>query len=127
MLGAPVTPYRVGRPYWQRGSGLVELPVGVTRRLRLPYIGTSLIAAGAGGTRWLSRQMTSLPFVNLLLHGIDLADADDDGLGFLKRHQPDLRRTARAKETILREAIETLRGAGYRFVTLTEAAQAFTN
>ena len=125
VLRSPVNPYRVGRPYWRTGDGMVELPVGVTRRARLPYIGTSLIAAGKRGTRWLSRQMTTLPFVNLLLHGIDLADADEDGLGFLKRHQPDLRRSATEKETILRTAIDTLRASGYRFVTLSEAAQAF--
>lgn len=124
VLIAPADPYRVGRPYWTRGDGLVELPIGVTRGMtgRLPYIGTSLVLAGAGGARWLSRAIVSRPLVNLELHGIDLADADEDGLGFLRPHQQDLRVGRAAKREALSAALETLRAAGYRFVTLAEAA-----
>src|SRR5688572_26807957 len=42
VLVAPVKPYRVGQPYWARGSGVLELPIQVTPVLRLPFIGTSL-------------------------------------------------------------------------------------
>lgn len=69
--------------------------------------------------------MVGRPLVNLELHGVDLADAIDDGLGFLAPHQPDLRRRAAEKEAALRSAIATLREAGYRFVTLREAAESF--
>ena len=123
VLGAPAEPYRVGRPYWSRGAGLVELPIGVTRGPRLPYIGTSVVLAGATGARLLTRAMIGRPLVNLELHGIDLADAALDGLGFLAPPQPDLRRTGADKARALRAALATLREAGYRFVTLTEAAR----
>jgi peptidoglycan/xylan/chitin deacetylase (PgdA/CDA1 family) len=123
VLGAPADPYRVGAPYWRRGDGLVELPIGVTRGPRLPYIGTSVVLSGTTGARLLTQAIVGRPLVNLELHGIDLADADEDGLAFLAPHQPDLRRTARAKEAALRAAIGALRRAGYRFVTLAEAAE----
>lgn len=125
VLTAPADPYRVGHPYWRRGDGLLELPIGVTRAWagRLPYIGTTLALAGEAGTRWLTRGILGRPLVNLELHGIDLSDADGDGLGFLRGHQPDLRRSLARKRAALQVAIATLRKAGYRFVTLGEAAR----
>ena len=125
VLAAPADPYRVGRPYWSRGRGVMELPIGVSRGPRLPYIGTSVALAGTTGARLLTRTVVGRPLVNLEMHGIDLADAEEDGLGFLAPHQPDLRRTAAAKEAAIRSAIATLRAAGYRFVTLREAAERF--
>ncbi len=125
VLGAPADPYRVGQSYWRRGSGLLELPIGVTRGARLPYIGTSVVLAGDRGADLLTRMMVGRPLVNLELHGIDLADADADGLTALRPHQPDLRATAAAKESALRAAIARLRAEGYRFVRLDEAAAAF--
>jgi peptidoglycan-N-acetylglucosamine deacetylase len=124
ILAAPADPYRVGHPYWRRGDGLMELPIGVTRAWagRLPYIGTTLALAGQAGARWLTRAMLGRPLVNLELHGIDLADASEDGLTFLRPHQPDLRRPLAHKRAALGAAIDTLRKAGYRFVTLAEAA-----
>lgn len=126
VLLAPADPYRVGRPYYTRGGGLMELPIGVTPGLRLPYIGTSVTAPGEGGARWLSAQMSSRPFVNLELHGVDLLDASD-GLSMLARHQPDLRVTVDNKRRALSAAVMTLRQQGFRFVTLAEAADAFTS
>ena len=123
VLAAPADPYRVGRPYWRRGRGTMELPIGVSRGPRLPYIGTFVALAGARGARWLTRAALGRPLVNLELHGIDLADADEDGLAFLRPHQPDLRRSAREKAAALRSAIGTLRDAGYSFVTLGAAAR----
>jgi peptidoglycan-N-acetylglucosamine deacetylase len=124
VLAAPADPYRVARPYHRRGEGLLELPIGVTseRTGRLPFIGTYVVLGGTGGAAWLSRQMLDRPLVNLELHGIDLADAAQDGLQFLVPHQPDLRRTMIDKRRALESAIWTLRGAGYEFVTLREAA-----
>src|SRR5690606_8390755 len=107
-----------------RGGGVAELPIGVTRGARLPYIGTSLVLAGERGARLLTRAIAGRPLVNLELHGIDLADAEEDGLAFLAPHQVDLRRSARAKEAALRAALSELRARGYRFVTLREAAEA---
>lgn len=125
VLTAPADPYRVGSPYWRRGAGLLELPIGVTRGARLPYIGTSVALSGAMGADLLTRQMIGRPLVSLELHGIDLADADEDGLTALRAHQPDLRKTAAEKEVALRAAISRLRREGYRFVTLADAASAF--
>jgi hypothetical protein len=129
VLSAPADPYRVGRPYYRRGQGLIELPIGVTRdtALRLPYIGTSLVMIGEAGAGWLTRRIVGRPLVNLELHGIDLADAEQDGLGFLAPHQPDLRRSLQFKNSALESAIWTLHGAGYEFVTLAEAAQRFAD
>jgi hypothetical protein len=125
VLTAPADPYRSGRPYVRRGSGIIELPIGVTGDAsgRLPYIGTSVVMAGAAGARALTRLAASRPLVNLELHGIDLADAHDDGLAWLAPHQPDLRRSAARKEIALRAAFEELRARGYTFVTLREAAR----
>ena len=122
VLTAPADPYRIGAPYWRRGHGLVELPIGVTRGPRLPYIGTSVVLSGERGADLLSRAMVGRPLVNLELHGIDLADAEADGLQALRPHQPDLRVDAAGKERALRAAVRRLREAGYRFVRLDEAA-----
>jgi hypothetical protein len=125
VLLAPADPYRVGRPYYRKGAGLLELPIGVTHgtSARLPYIGTSLVMAGEAGARWLTQRMIGRPLVNLELHGIDLCDAEQDGLGWLRPHQPDLRKPLDDKRRALEAAIWTLRGAGYSFVTLADAAQ----
>jgi peptidoglycan/xylan/chitin deacetylase (PgdA/CDA1 family) len=121
VLRAPADPYRIGARYPERGAGLLELPIGVTRGARLPYIGTS-VTAGTLAARALTAQMIGRPLVNLELHGIDLSDARGDGLTWLAPHQLDLRRTAADKERALRAAIGALRRAGYAFVTLREAA-----
>jgi hypothetical protein len=107
---------------------LLELPIGVTRgsRARLPYIGTSLVLAGERGAAGLTHMIAGRPLVNLELHGIDLADAHEDGLESLMGHQPDLRRPVGEKRRALESAIWVLRGAGYEFVTLQQAAARFS-
>lgn len=127
VLGAPADPYRVGTPYYRPGSGLLELPIGVTSdaTLRLPFIGTSIVLASPTMAAALARMASTRDFVNLELHGIDLADAEDDELGFLAPHQPDLRKSAHDKRASLSAAIATLRASGHRFVTLDEAARTF--
>lgn len=123
VLRAPADPYRIGRPYWRAGAGIVELPIGVTHAARLPFLGTSVALAGKRGGAWLTRGMVGRPFVNFELHGIDFADANEDAIGFLRAHQPDLRRPLAEKRDALRSAVDTLRDAGYVFVTLAEAAE----
>jgi peptidoglycan/xylan/chitin deacetylase (PgdA/CDA1 family) len=123
VLRAPADPYRVGRPYWSRGDGVLEIPIGVTRGARLPYIGTSVALAGERGARVLTRMIAGRPLVSLELHGIDLADAEADDLSFLQPHQPDLRKTAAEKERALRAAIDELRARGYAFALLRDAAR----
>ena len=121
VLSAPTRPYQLGNPYWKRGSGLAELPIQVTRGLRLPYIGTTLTLAGPIGTRWLTRMCVGEPLVNLELHGIDVLDACD-GLSSLAPHQPDVRVPLQRKLDALSEAVMVLRGRGYKFLTLREAS-----
>jgi len=126
VLRSPREPYRVGRPYWKKGNGLLELPIGVTP-LQLPYIGTSLVLGGARIAKQLSRQMLGRELINLELHGFDAADAIEDGLDALTPYRADLRRTAAEKLHSLRAAVRVLREAGYELVTLEEAAHRFSS
>ena len=111
-----------GRPYWRRGAGLLELPVQVTRGARLPFFGTSVTLGGPRLASVLSRMCVGEPLINLELHGIDVLDASD-GLEALRPHQADVRVPVARKLASLRAALEELRGAGYEFVTLREAAR----
>ena len=61
--------------------------------------------------------------MNLELHGIDLCDAQLDGLEPLVPYQPDLRRSLAAKRATLCEAVAGLKRAGFAFATLSEAAR----
>jgi hypothetical protein len=127
VLTAPADPYLPSRPYWKRsahGASLVELPIGVTRGARLPYIGTSVMMAGPSRVKLLTAQMDGRPLVNLELHGIDLLDADD-GLDALRPHQPDVRVPVARKLETLRCVVEDLGRRGYTFVLLRDAARAY--
>ncbi len=119
-----------GNPYrpsatspWRRGQApVVELPVAVTPGLRLPAIGTSLLLLPTPlRSRWLDG-MKGRPFFNLELHGIDLIDADLDGIpSELVARQPDLR----ASLTDKRRAFEATLGRlalDYDFVPLRDVA-----
>jgi len=121
VLRAPRRPYRVGRPYWRRGDGLLELPIGVTR-LQLPYIGTSLVLGGPRVAASLTKQMLDRELINLELHGFDAADAESDSLHALVPHRADLKRRAAEKLLALSAAVRVMRNAGYELVTLAEAA-----
>ena len=123
VLLAPTSPYRVGRPYWTRGKGVLELPVQVTRGLRLPFIGTTLSLAGPSRARLLAQMCVGEPLINLELHGIDVLDAED-GLQALAPHQPDVRVPRARKLETLHAVVEMLRKNAYSFVTLREAASA---
>jgi peptidoglycan-N-acetylglucosamine deacetylase len=127
VLTAPAEPYRVGSPYPRRGHGLLELPIGVTRERygRLPYLGTSVVLAGRRGVRALTEAIVGRSLINLVLHGIEGADAHDDDLTALRTHQPDLRIPAEDKLATLRSTVYALRERGYAFVTLADAAAAF--
>jgi peptidoglycan/xylan/chitin deacetylase (PgdA/CDA1 family) len=122
VLMAPTRPYRIGRPYWRRGTGLLELPVQVTRGLRIHFIGTSVTMMGPRGARLLARMCAGEPLVNLELHGIDVLDAGD-GLEALRPHQLDVRIPLGRKVAALRAVVDTLREAGHEFVTLGDAAR----
>jgi peptidoglycan-N-acetylglucosamine deacetylase len=121
VLRAPTVPYRVGRPFWFRGTGIWEIPIQVTRRARLPFIGTSLTMAGAFGARLLAAGVVGERFVNLELHGIDALDMSDD-LADLARHQHDLRIPWTKKLDAIDAAVGVLRAKGYACVRMDELA-----
>ena len=120
---APREPYRPAAtaPYARTSGrdGLVEIPIAVTPVTRLHVIGTSLILA----PDWLRRRMTAAslaaPLFNLELHGIDLADADQDEIpAALVARQPDLRRSLAHKLRVFDELFDeaTARARDFRAV-----------
>jgi hypothetical protein len=123
-LVAPAEPYRpmMTRP-WRRGQApIVELPVAVTPWTRLPAIGTSLLVAPAALRSHIVRAMARRPFFNFELHGIDFADAENDGIpGELVARQPDLRLPIAEKLLRLEQLLDQL-AAGWQFATLAEVA-----
>jgi peptidoglycan/xylan/chitin deacetylase (PgdA/CDA1 family) len=125
VLTAPADPYRVGARYHRRGDGMLELPVAVTRGLRLPFIGTFVVLGSERAARSLARGMVGRPHVCFETHGIDLACAERDDLAWLRPHQPDLRVSLETKRARLLAVVEELRSHGYRFVRLDEAAARF--
>lgn len=94
LLAACPEPYRpaMAAP-WRRGQApFVELPIATTPWLRVHAIGTSLVLAPPWLRNRIIDAMAKRSFWNLELHGIDFADADQDGLpGELVARQPDLR------------------------------------
>jgi peptidoglycan/xylan/chitin deacetylase (PgdA/CDA1 family) len=122
VLLAPSTPYRVGEPYWRRGAGLLELPVQVTRGLRLPFYGTPVTLAGPVWARRFAKMCVGEPLVNLELHGIDVLDAND-GIEALRSHESNVHVPWARKVEALHAVVDVLREAGYTFVTLAEAAE----
>ena len=124
-LMCPPQPYRPdpSRP-WRRGDApVVELPVAVTPFLRIPAIGTVLLAGPAPLRRHVLRAMAKRAFFNLEMHGIELCDARDDHLpDALVRRQPDLRVPLREKARRFEEALDAI-GRGSTFHPLREIAE----
>lgn len=128
VLMAPTSPYHPSAtmPYSPGELSILELPITVTPRLRLPVIGTSLVLS----PRWLRRALVSsaltTPLFNLELHGIDLADAVLDQIpSALVTKQPDLRIPLTRKLEALRSTLVEARDRGARFLTLAAAAALF--
>jgi hypothetical protein len=125
-LAAPAEPYRPSMTApWRRGQApLVELPVAVTPWLRMPAIGTTLLVAPAFLRQRLLAAMASRTLFNFELHGIDFADADNDGIpGELVQRQPDLRVSIDDKLARLDAMLAELARTA-DFVTLADAAAA---
>ncbi len=124
-LAAPASPYRPSaRAPWRRGRAeLVELPVAVTPFLRAPAIGTSLLLAPPWLRRRLVAAMGRRGFFNLELHGIDLVDAEEDGIpGELVARQPDLRLPLARKLAALEAVLDQVQG-GFRMALLGDLAE----
>ena len=130
VLLAPHAPYRpsLQDPYARGTLPIWELPMAVSRVLRLPVIGTSVVTA----PEWLRHRLVASalhrPFFNLELHGIDLADAAADELpAALIARQPDLRRSLVDKTAALVATVSQVRAAGFTFETLSAVARRLGN
>jgi peptidoglycan/xylan/chitin deacetylase (PgdA/CDA1 family) len=123
-LTAPANPYRPSvKAPWRRGQApLVELPIAVTPYGRTPAIGTSiLLAPDALRAHWL-QAMRGRRFFNFELHGIDLIDADEDGIpGELVSREPAARVPLVRKQRALEATLDRL-ALDYEFITCTDAA-----
>jgi hypothetical protein len=127
IMTAPRRPYRptAGAPYRAGELDIVELPMAVTPLLRLPVIGTSLIAAPAWIRRRLVASALAESFFNLELHGIDLCDAVADQIPpALVARQPDLRRPLAFKLAALDATLAQIAASGARFQRLDQVALA---
>jgi peptidoglycan-N-acetylglucosamine deacetylase len=123
-LLAPADPYRPSPTApWRRGqASIIELPIAVTPGTRLPAIGTSLLLAPQWARTRLLESMRRRRFFNLELHGIDLADTDDDGIpGDLAAREPAFRAPLQHKLRALEATLDRL-AADFDFVTLRDAA-----
>lgn len=128
VLRAPCVPYRpaAGAPHRRGTLPIIELPVTVTPLLRLHVIGTTLVIS----PEWLRRRLVASALgtshFNLELHGIDLVDAESDGMApALVARQPDLRVALGRKLAALDATLTEARSAGATFLTLAEAAEHF--
>ena len=123
MLLAPSMPYRPGRSPFARGqSTLVELPVSTTRGLRLPAIGTWIVASPTAVRVRILEEMRKRRFFNFELHGIDLVGAEEDGIpAELVARQPDLRVPLVQKLRALEATLDRL-ALDHRFAPLCEVA-----
>lgn len=125
VLTAPTRIYRpsLDNPYARGRAPLLELPVTVTPWLRLPVIGTALVTLPEVVRRSLVKSALRHDVFNLELHGIDLCDANHDGVDpQLVAKQPDLRVSLARKCKALEATFAQCAAAGARFVPLRQAA-----
>jgi peptidoglycan-N-acetylglucosamine deacetylase len=86
-----------GRPRYISDFRLWEIPISVSRYLRLPLIGTTLLAGPERLAERLRNSAATEPYFHLELHGLDLADSgrkNSSGDGYapeLLALQPELR------------------------------------
>jgi peptidoglycan-N-acetylglucosamine deacetylase len=123
-LAAPLLPYRPdGGAPWRKGQApIVELPVTVSRWLRIPAIGTNLLLAPTALRARVLESLRGRAFFNLELHGIDLIDAEEDGIpNALVARQPDLRVPLIMKRRALEATLDRL-ALDFRFAPLAEVA-----
>ena len=92
-------------------SGLWEFPMSVSPTLRWPLIGTTVLAGPEPARRLAHAQASSLAWLHLELHGIDLLDADTDGLSALARREVSLRTPMSSRRERL-QALLRARGGG---------------
>ncbi len=98
-------------PYVERlpsGRALMELPIGVLPGLRLPFIGTSVIAGGRALQLATMPLLARADWLNFELHAIDLLDHHDDQLPARFLAQPDQRVPLARKWPLLLRTLEAM-------------------
>lgn len=122
VLSAPRLPYRPSRlePYRAAAPGhgragdarrrMIELPLTVGPKTRLPFIGTSALLMPAGLLDLVYGRLRRLPFLNFELHGIDLLDASDVKLPRLSAVQRELNMPFEQKRARLLGLLTRIRG-----------------
>lgn len=126
VLLAPPRPYHphARDPYRPGDEPMWEVPIAVTPFVRFPVIGTSVVTLPGWARRVALAGALRATTFNLELHGIDLADAREDGLPpALVARQPDLRRDLAFKRAALGATLEEARAAGFRFLPLRELVE----
>tara|TARA_B100001094_G_scaffold319609_1_gene364691 strand:- start:378 stop:911 length:534 start_codon:yes stop_codon:yes gene_type:complete len=101
----------------QSGKRLFEMPVGVVPAIRMPFIGTSLIAFGELGWRMMSPMLRNTAWVNFECHAIDLTDHEADDIPERLKTQPDQRVALKRKWPLFIRALESL-NQSHEFDTL---------
>ncbi len=92
---------------------LWELPISVAGVFGWPLIGTTVLGQPGWLAAPLRRKARKIPFLNLELHGLDLADPDRDGYSpALRRVQPELKTPLAWRRARLQELL-VLRGGGW--------------
>ncbi len=117
------TPYRINpeKP-WKKGGGIVEIPISTTRISMIPVIGTFVAMASPAVCQVALASVAKRNFFNFELHGIDLIDAEKDGIpGGLVAKQPDLRIPLKVKRERIRNALTKLQ-TSHTFETLSATA-----
>jgi peptidoglycan/xylan/chitin deacetylase (PgdA/CDA1 family) len=99
-------------PHYRPDVGLWEVPISVSPVLRLPLIGTTLLAGPDRVADRLRREAARAAHLHLELHAIDLADETADGLApELCAVAPELRTPLSIRRRRLVELLEA-RGPG---------------
>lgn len=120
-LRLPTRPFRYG------GAGLLEIPISVVPRVRLPITASHLNLLGWGAYRTLMAAFGCPAVLNVCMHLYDFADVPayaslplKERLGYARtRRMADKRRDV---EGLLRH----LRARGYRYAYLTDVAEALS-
>jgi hypothetical protein len=107
----------------ETGGGIRELPIAVLPWVRVPFIGTTIVALGPRHVGRVCGLLSDEFLVNVELHGIDLCGPDDPGMADLAGHQPDATLPLPRKRDSIQAMIDHFRGLEAEFVTLAEAAE----
>ncbi len=127
VLFAPRIPYRPDllAPYSRGQAPLLELPMSVGVRTRLPFIGTFITRLPWPLVKATYQSLKHDRLLNLELHAIDVLDESDGVPQVLARQQADLKVPVREKLKRLKEVFGWLWSDGEP-VTLAEASKRLT-